>query len=114
MFNFQDKNANTDSVDFTIEFTPEDLSPPIFNETFYYSQIPKPIYDTNYPMTIEPNDISAYDGDVDINAKIIYNIEDGICKKSFDLDQNGKVTWIGEVDWDCPKSDNIYLTVKAC
>ena len=30
------------------------------------------------------------------------------------MDQNGKVKWISSIDPDCPKSDNIYLTVKAC
>ena len=107
--------GNEDSVDFTIEFSDdEDLFPPIFNETFYYSEIPQPIFDSDFQLKIQPNDIAAFDGDTNINDKITYTTEDDICSKSFELEQNGKVNWTGAIDPKCPKNDNIYLEVKAC
>ena len=36
---WQDTAENIDIVDFSIEFLPEDLLPPIFNEDLYYSNI---------------------------------------------------------------------------
>ena len=111
----EDKIGNQDSVEFEIQFTDdEDLFPPIFNETFYYTEIPYPIFQNELELKIEPNDISAYDGDTNVNDKIIYNIESSLCSKSFDLEQNGKVNWIEAIDPDCPKNDNIYLEIKAC
>ena len=106
-----DVEGNEDSVDFTIGFSDdEDLLPPTFNETFYYSDIPQPIFNTDFQLQIQPNDIAAYDD----NDKMTYIIEDDICSKSFQLEQNGKVTWIGAIDPKCPKNDNIYLEIKAC
>ena len=128
-----DSVGNTDSTEISIEFIAEDLLPPKFDHEFYYATIQNPEF-SEQVLYIEPSAINAIDGDTAINEDIVYEIIQQTCKfclnslvsfihfwiiylgqDSFEIDENNAaITWIKQLDENCLKNDNLYITVEAC
>ena len=103
-------------MDFSIEFLPEDLLPPIFNEDLYYSNISSKFSEETI-LDILPSPILAHDGDTELNAPVVYNLVHMDCSNSFkiskNLDGEAVISWVSNIQEECPKMENVNLKVMV-
>ncbi|KAK4294945.1 hypothetical protein Pmani_032463, partial [Petrolisthes manimaculis] len=88
------------SISITVTDMPDE--PPIFDYTYYYSEVVSPDASST-PLTIGPDPISAQDGDVEIQSPITYTMMDARTDVSgtdyFTMDPNtATVTLTQELD----------------